>query len=133
VTVDDLVKDLQAALADRGDVRFAILFGSSVTRGPEAARDVDLAISTATPLSLDAMVALADDLERVAGKPVDLVELDAANTLVRWEVVRTGRVVTAHDPDALRAFQARVPAEYDDLRPYLEREAAGLRRVLGVR
>lgn len=75
---------------------------------------------------------LASDLERIINKPVDIVDVTEANTLLRWEIVRTGHVVIDPDPDALREFRARVPIEYADLRPYLEREAAGLRRALGV-
>lgn len=132
MTVDELIADLQPVLAEYGEISFAILFGSSVAHGPDAARDVDLAISSTAPLSHERFAAFADALERASGKQADVVELDRANTLVRWEVVRTGRVVAARDQDALREFQTRVPAEYDDLRPYLEREAAGLRRLLGV-
>ena len=74
--------------------------------------------------------ALATDLERVTNRTVDLVNVDDASTLLRWEVVRTGRLIRAAEPEAWLAFQARVSLEWDDLRPYFDRESAGLRRVL---
>jgi hypothetical protein len=39
-------------------------------------------------------------------------------------------VLWARDPRELADFRARVPIEYFDLQPFLEREAEGLRKVL---
>ena len=127
----ELENKLRTILA-RKDVRFAILFGSSAMRSPDAARDVDVAVSSPRPMTLMQRAALEVELEQAVGKPVDVVDVDEASTLLRFEIVRHGVVVASKDEGALRAFQARVPLEYADLRPYLEREAEGLRRVLGV-
>jgi predicted nucleotidyltransferase len=115
------------------DLRFCILFGSSSMRSPAAAKDVDLAISSLHPMTLMQRGALELEIEDAVGKPVDVVDVDEASTLLRWEILRHGVVVASDDETALRTFQAHVPLEYADLRPYLEREAEGLRRVLGVR
>jgi predicted nucleotidyltransferase len=131
VTLDELETKLRDVLR-RGDLRFAILFGSCASKDPDSARDVDVAISPREPLSLMALGALAVELERAVGKEVDVVDVDESSTLLRWEIVRTGRVVHDADHDALQSFRARVPLEYADLRPYLDREAAGQRRALGV-
>src|SRR5262249_46825000 len=114
-------------------IRFAVLFGSCVTRGPEAAHDVDVALAFSRAPSLIEVATLALELECSAGKPVDVIDVDEASTLLRWEIVRTGRDLLARDAGALLAFRARVPIEHADLRPYLDREAAGLRRVLAGR
>jgi hypothetical protein len=74
--------------------------------------------------------ALASDLARVTVLEPDLVDLGEASTLLRREVLNRGRLVTAPDRAAWLAFQRSVPLEYEDLRPFLERESAGLRRVL---
>ena len=133
MTLAELTAKLRDVLDRRSDIKFALLFGSSANRGVDRARDVDLAIATTSKLPLFELGALADALERAVGKPVDLVEIEDASTLLRWEVVRTGQVVTAPHGDALHELRARVPLEYADLQPYLEREAAGLARALGVR
>ena len=111
-------------------MRLAFLFGSAATRGPNAARDVDVAVAFAQPLSLLQQGALCAQLEQIVGREIDLVDLDSASTLLRWEVVRSGIVLAARDRRDLVDFRARVPLEYFDLQPYLEREAAGLRRAL---
>jgi predicted nucleotidyltransferase len=128
----ELARRLQEALSRQEGVRFAFLYGSSVTRGPDRARDVDVAVAFSGQPSLLDVAELALDLERAAGKTVDLVDLDDASTLLRWEVVRTGRVLLGPDASGVRDFLARVPIESADLCPYLEREAEGLRRALGI-
>ena len=130
MTVEELTGRLITALQGRPEVRLAFLFGSAATRGPNAARDVDVAVAFAQPLSLLQQGALCAQLEQIVGREIDLVDLDGASTLLRWEVVRTGIVLAARDRRDLVDFRARVPLEYFDLQPYLEREADGLRRAL---
>jgi predicted nucleotidyltransferase len=130
VTVEELTGRLIAALQGRPEVRLAFLFGSAVTRGPDLARDVDVAVAFAQPLSLLQQCALCAQLEQIVGREIDLVDLDGASTLLRWEVVRNGIALAARDRRDLVDFRARVPLEYFDLQPYLEREADGLRRAL---
>jgi predicted nucleotidyltransferase len=121
---------LEAALEKRAGLRFAVLFGSAVTRGLDQARDVDIAVSFGTSPSWMALGALASELAQIAALEPDLVDLEDASTLLRREVLNTGRLITAPDRAAWLDFQRTVPLEYEDLRPFLERESAGLRRVL---
>jgi uncharacterized protein len=130
VTLEDLASRLTRALEARPEVRLAFLFGSSVLRGVDAAEDIDVAAVFMRPLSLFEQGALATRLEEVAEREVDLVDLDQASTLLRWEVVRAGIPLFARDRAELVEFLARVPIEYFDLEPFLDREAAGLRRAL---
>ena len=130
MTLDEVTARLGGALKARTEVRLAFLFGSSVSRGVESADDLDLAVVFTRPLALLEQCQLATQLEEAAGREVDLIDLDSASTLLRWEVVRTGIPVFVRDAAALVDFRARVPLEYFDLLPFLEREAAGLREVL---
>jgi predicted nucleotidyltransferase len=130
VTVDEVLARLRDELALVPGLRFAMLFGSACTRGVEVAADLDVAISLATPLGLLERARLATSLETKLGMEVDLVELDEASTLLRWEVVKHGRTIVANDARALLDFQARVPIEWADLEPYFARESEGLRRAL---
>jgi predicted nucleotidyltransferase len=132
VTLEEVEPKLREVLARWGGLRFAFVFGSAVARGLQGARDLDIAVQTARPAALLEQARLARELEAVAGRTVDLVDLEAASTLLRWEVLTTGRVLLAPDEEALLEFRARTPIEWADLRPYLDREAAGLRRALGV-
>jgi predicted nucleotidyltransferase len=130
VTIEELTRDLGQALRGRAEVRLALLYGSAVTRGLEHARDIDVAVAFARPVSLWDQCALAEHLESIAGREVDLVDLDSASTLLRAQVARHGIALWAKDRSDLIALRARAPLELFDLQPYLEREAEGLRRVL---
>ncbi len=130
MTVDELLAALNASLSGDRRLKYALLFGSAATRGPDVARDVDIAISTSVSLGLMDRMRLATEVERATGHPVDIVDLEEASTLLRREVLRDGRIIVVNEPDALLAFKARVPIEWADLEPYFERESAGLMRAL---
>jgi predicted nucleotidyltransferase len=130
-TVDELVTRLRAVLEARANVRFALLFGSAATRGPAQARDIDVAVSFTETPSLFDLGALANDLDAALGAEViDVIDLDEASTLMRHEVAMVGRPIFTRSREALIEFLARIPLEYEDLRPCLEREGEGLRKAM---
>jgi predicted nucleotidyltransferase len=131
VTTEDIVARMRAALAREPNVRFALLFGSAARRGPEHARDLDVAVAFGRSTSLFELGRVEGALEAAVGREVDLVDLADASTLLRWEVAREGKVICSSDRPALVTFLARAPLEWDDLRPFYERETAGLARRLG--
>lgn len=126
----ELTSRLTRALRAHPEVRLAFLFGSSVSRGVDAARDVDVAVAFTHSLTLLEQGTIATELEEITEREVDLIDLDEASTLLRWEVVRGGIPLLAKDETDLVELRARVPLEYFDLEPFLEREAAGMRRAL---
>ena len=130
MNTEELVQRLGRALQERPEVRLALLFGSSVTRGLVGARDLDVAVAFARPVSLIEQCRLGELLEEVAGREVDLIDLDSASTLLRSEVARHGVVLWARERRDLVDFRARAPLEFFDLQPHRERQAEGLRRVL---
>ncbi len=132
MTVDELIARLRGALEKAAGVRFAVLFGSAAV-DPDRAHDVDVGASfEAGSPSWQELGRMEAELETAVGRDVDIVDLDDASTVLRWEVVSRGKLIVAPHREAWLDFQARVPIEMADLRPYLERESAGLRRSLGV-
>jgi predicted nucleotidyltransferase len=130
MTIEALTRALGQALQGRPEVRLALLFGSSVTRGLERARDIDIAVSFTRPMSLMEQCHFGESLEKVAGREVDLIDLDSASTLLRSEVARHGVVLWTRARRDLIEFRARVPLEFFDLQPFREHQAKGLRRAL---
>jgi predicted nucleotidyltransferase len=108
VTIEELTRALGQALQGRPEVWLALLFGSSVTRGLENARDLDVAVAFMWPVSLMEQCRLGEHLENVAGREIDLVDLDSGSTLLRAEVARHGVVLWARDRRDLVDFRARV-------------------------
>jgi predicted nucleotidyltransferase len=120
-----------AALRGGPPVRLAILFGSAARGTQRNDSDIDIGIVPEDPeLPLNEELTLQTELSRVSGRQVDLVRLDRASTLLRWQVVRYGRALVEAEPFAAARFTADTVAEYLDFAPAFERAAENFRRVL---
>jgi uncharacterized protein len=123
---EDLERKARAVLLGGPPLRLGLLFGSAVkgTLHPES--DIDVAILPQDPeLSLTAELDLAARLTRALGRTADVVRLDRASTMLRWEVARSGILLVASSPLERIRFQAAAASEHADfaeaLRPVLER------------
>jgi predicted nucleotidyltransferase len=120
-----------AALRSGPPLRLAMLFGSTAKGTQRIDSDIDIGIVPEDPeLSLAEELTLQTDLARVSGHQVDLVRLDRASTLLRWQVVRYGQVLVEATPFAAARFTAETVAEYLDFASAFERAAENFRRVL---
>ncbi len=124
---------LSATLRDGPPLRLAVLFGSAAAGKLRADSDVDIAILPAGAdlllrEELDLQVALARACEREG----DLVRLDRASTLVRWEVARSGMPLWTSGPDEFSRFVAEAASEYLDFAPAYARAAEAFRRALAA-
>ena len=98
-------------------VAAAYLLGSAVAGRLRKDSDLDIALLPARGLSItpEERLALAVDLEDIAGRMVDVGILSTANLVYAKEVVANGRLIFERDP-ALRArFAALVFSMYADL------------------
>ncbi len=130
MTRDELVETLARVLRAGPPLRFALLFGSHATGKARATSDVDLAIVPAdSDLPLRAELELAAAVETATGRRTDIVRLDTAPLLLRWEVARTGVPVYGDHADIVR-FLAMTASEHADLGPSLARAAETYRRRL---
>ena len=80
-------------------------------------------------MGFDEELALAAELDKMLGGEVDLVRLDTASTLLRFEASQ-GRHLYEARVGAFADFVARSLVEHEDLRPILLRCAAGMFRRL---
>lgn len=89
------------------DLRAVYVFGSRAggLGGPDS--DLDLAVLGQGRLDPLCLWQVAGALEDVAGCPVDLVDLQEASTVMRYQVVTTGQRWWAHGLDA-DLFEVRV-------------------------
>jgi predicted nucleotidyltransferase len=103
-------------------VRLVYLFGSAADPGRTAVRDIDLAVLTNPPLSLDELMRLRADVVGATGAPIDLVSLNDASVILAWDVADSGRCLYARDADAETEFVTRARSRYWDFKPFLDRQ-----------
>ena len=100
-------------------IAYALLFGSAARGTSHAGSDFDVAIGLRAGVSLEPreIGALIADLERAAGRAIDLVLLDEAPPALAYRVFRDGVVLAEQDHRALADRKARAVLEYLDFRP----------------
>ena len=130
LALDRIVSALRAG----PELRLAMLFGSAAEGRLRPDSDVDIAIVPVDPqLTLAAELDLQASLARACGREVDLVRLDMAPTLVRWQVARNGHPLIEATAGEAARFQASASSEYIDFRPAFEAAAEAFRRRLAGR
>jgi uncharacterized protein len=127
----DLIVRLRTALETGPPVRLAVLFGSAASGRTRPDSDVDVAIllgesDPAEPLEL----ALSRTLTLAAGTEVDLIRIERASTLLKWQIATNGVLLVQQSPEEFPRFRARAASEYIDYAPALAHYGETFRRRL---
>lgn len=126
-----LLDRVRGVIENGPPLRLAVVFGSGARDALRPESDVDVGIVPRDyELSLAAEFDLQTRLERACGRPVDLIRLDRASTLLRWEAARGARLVLADPPVEFSRFLAMAALEHAELMTSLAPAAAGFRRRL---
>lgn len=104
------------------------VFGSVATGADTGTSDVDLAALFHRKPSAVQPIELREDIARLLGRDVDLVDLGQASPVLTMQALRHGRLLVDRDPRRRRRFVAGVPGRYEDLE-IVRREAE--RALLG--
>lgn len=105
---------LTQALDAWPDVRLAVLFGSTARGTARRASDLDIGVSL--PETADLM-ALRVALQRASGQEVDVIRLDEAPPLLRFQIARDGRVIVERVAHTWADFRARALIDWWDWAP----------------
>jgi len=103
------------ALQSWSGARLAVLFGSAARGKPAPGSDLDVGVLL-DPGGKSA-AALEVALARATGRRVDVVRLEAAPPLLRFEIARDGRVLLERAPYAWADFRARAMTDWWDWAP----------------
>jgi hypothetical protein len=101
-------------------------------KGPyHEASDLDVAVAPErSDWTLSDELQLAARLTRASGREVDLIRLDRAPALLRWEIARAHVVVLADPPYELTRFLADAALDHADMAPLLAHARSVLTRRL---
>ena len=118
----DSLQDLASALTADPDVQLAVVFGSAARGTPPRRSDLDIGVMGLR--STPRLAALAVTLARTAGREVDLIQLETAPPLLRFEIARDGVVLLERAPHLWSDFQARAMVDWWEWAPLARRFAA---------
>jgi predicted nucleotidyltransferase len=131
---------LTSKLPTDGRVRLAVLFGSAARGRLQPGSDLDVALLPAAaasasgpPWSDDDDLALQSTLTLAAGREVDLVRLDQASTILKWQIASAALPLLEDRPGELARFRAHAASEYADFAPSYQRYAEIFRKRLIAR
>jgi predicted nucleotidyltransferase len=112
----DLAFDSDAALRDvrafLPDVVALYCFGSFARGDDNADSDVDLAVLPRRPLPATLRFAVQEELARRLGRDVDLIDLRAASTVLRVQVLAADVLLYDGDQAAREVFEAETLSDY---------------------
>jgi predicted nucleotidyltransferase len=110
-----LVEPLKRVLDDTPGVRLAVLFGSAAKGALKSDSDIDIGVSIEGHGDVEPALRVA--LERAVGRSVDVVMLDEAPPLVRFEIARDGVVLVERHPHGWADFRAHAMIDWWDWAP----------------
>jgi predicted nucleotidyltransferase len=118
----ETVGQLRHVLEQEPRIAFALLFGSVARETSSPHSDMDIAVGLQQGVSLTTrdIGSLIADLERAAGRAIDLVLLESAPPALAYRVFRDGVVLVERDHRALAERKARAILDYLDFRPIEE-------------
>jgi predicted nucleotidyltransferase len=111
-----LLDQMREVLASFPAVRFATVFGSQARGQERAGSDIDIGLLL-DPDTPELRVKIEAELGRAAKRQVDLVFLESAPPLLRFEIARDGVLLVARDRNDWVDFRTRAMLDWWDWAP----------------
>ena len=127
----ETAKRTVAAVARKYRLEVVVLFGSRARRRASPMSDTDVAVWSASELSMTRHLKLGHELEK-ALPGLDLVDLRRAPPLLLGAVAQDGVPLFESRPGAFAEARLKAMNQYLDFRPYLDLRAKRVRRELGL-
>jgi predicted nucleotidyltransferase len=115
---------LKQALASEGNILVCFIFGSEAMGIARAASDVDIALLLKEVLPSEKRLSLklkvANKLSCILGREIDLVILNNAGNLLKYQVVSKGKLIFERHKGLAKKFKLNSVKEYFDYLPTFE-------------
>ena len=109
-------------------IDLAIVFGSVAKNQASAESDLDIAISTQTPLSVEMKIMLISALAEATGRPIDLIDLREVGEPLLGQIVQYGQMIIG-SPTQKAALLSKHLMDAADFSPYQTRILAERRNA----
>jgi predicted nucleotidyltransferase len=116
LNAEEAIERVRSYFAHRDEFRLVIVYGSAAKGHFNAASDVDVAVAGNGTLDRGLLLSSESELSALLDRPVDLVDLGAAEGLILREVV-TGGVRVKTDPELFVKFHTKVMSYREDFLP----------------
>ena len=115
----DIIKRTVDILIKYEDIIFAYIFGSYAKGNIRENSDMDIAIylknNVDTSVYLDMKMKLSENIKR----EVDLVILNSATPLLKYEIYKNNILLFTHDKTIESKYKVKTLFEYNDIKNYL--------------
>lgn len=117
--VKDILENNLGALIDSYGIKLIYIFGSYAkgTNGKDS--DLDIAVLLEDNYNpLDKLALIGEFIDVFKRNDIDLVILNNANSVLKHQVIKYGKLVYMENEDAKVNFEVRVLKEYMDMEPF---------------
>ncbi len=135
INKEELIAKLAPILSARPEILFAYLFGSVAKGTAGKISDVDVAVFLDPTVELceegfGYLSALTEELSAILSTRVDVVILNRAKILLKYQVLKNGLLLHAKSNEARRTFHELTIREYLDFKPALQVQREYMRKRL---
>ena len=124
---EDIEHTVSSICARHKAIIASYIFGS-VVKGKEKPGDIDIAVLIErTHLQSFPVPSLISEFEKALGSPVDLVVLNRAGEILKYEVRRSGKLIFERSPDIRKKVEMQGRKSYED---FLNLHRRYVRKVL---
>lgn len=104
------------------NIQLVYLFGSRTKERMHSKSDTDIAVLLKEPVNdhLETKLEILEALQRKFGDDVDLTILNDAGSLLKYQVIRNGRLLFERVKGLHKTFYLRTLKEYFDFQPTLD-------------
>lgn len=124
-----LIEAVGSLLEDVPEIQLALIFGSHAEGRARPDSDLDVAVAADRELDTMDKLKLIERLAGLAGRPVDLIDLQAADGLILHQALTKGRLVMCKDRGLYARLMLRMLVDQEDVMPYHRRILAARRQA----
>lgn len=117
--ISKLFKDNLKSLLQEYDIKLIYIFGSYAKGNNNANSDLDIAVLLNNDYDPMDKLSLIGDLTSIFKRDdIDLVVLNSANSVLKHQVIKYGKLIFMENEDIKVNFEVRVLKEYMDMEPF---------------